>query len=35
MPNYELAEAAAEDLQNIAQYTVSQWGAKQVVHYGA
>jgi len=35
MPNYELAEAAEEDLQNIAQYTISRWGAKQMVHYGA
>lgn len=35
MPNYELAEAAEEDLQNIAQYTGSKWGAKQVVLYGA
>ena len=35
MPNYELAEAAEEDLRNIAQYTISQWGAKQTVHYGS
>lgn len=35
MPNYELAEAANDDLQNIAQYTLSKWGAKQVADYGA
>jgi len=35
MPNYELAAAAEDDLRNIAQYTVSKWGARQAVHYGA
>ena len=35
MPNYELAAAAVEDLQDIAQYTVSKWGARQAVNYGA
>jgi plasmid stabilization system protein ParE len=35
MPNYELAGAAEDDLQNIARYTISQWGTKQTVHYGA
>ena len=34
MPHYELAKAVEDDLQNIAQYTVSKWGAKQAVHYG-
>jgi plasmid stabilization system protein ParE len=35
MPNYELADTAEEDLKDIAQYTISQWGAKQTAHYGA
>jgi plasmid stabilization system protein ParE len=35
MPHYELAEGAEEDLQGIAQYTVSRWGAKQAMRYGA
>lgn len=34
MPNYELAEAAAEDLRNIALYTVAKWGPKQAARYG-
>ena len=35
MPNYELAEAADEDLRSIALYTISKWGAKQATRYGA
>jgi plasmid stabilization system protein ParE len=35
MPNYELAEAAEEDLKGIALYTVSKWGPKTAVRYGA
>jgi plasmid stabilization system protein ParE len=35
MPNYELADAVEDDLRSIARYTVSEWGAKQAVRYGA
>ncbi|HYG36837.1 MAG TPA: type II toxin-antitoxin system RelE/ParE family toxin [Clostridia bacterium] len=35
MPNYELTESAEEDLKNIAVYTISKWGPKQAVRYGA
>ena len=35
MPNYELAEAAEADLNSIALYTISKWGPKQAVRYGA
>lgn len=35
MPSYELTEAADEDLKGIAVYTVSKWGPKQAVRYGA
>ena len=35
MPNYELAEAAEADLKSIALYTISKWGPKQAVRYGA
>ncbi|HTV38974.1 MAG TPA: type II toxin-antitoxin system RelE/ParE family toxin [Candidatus Sulfotelmatobacter sp.] len=35
MPNYELAEAAEEDLRNVAFYTISKWGPKQALRYGA
>lgn len=35
MPHYELAAAAEADLEKIAQYTVSKWGTRQAVHYGA
>ena len=34
MGNYELADAADADLQEIAQYTISKWGAAQAVRYG-
>ena len=35
MPLYELAKAAEDDLESIALYTISEWGAKQAVRYGA
>lgn len=35
MPNYKLALAAEEDLDSIARYTLSKWGAKQASRYGA
>ncbi len=35
MPNFELAEAAEADLKAIALYTISKWGARQAVRYGA
>lgn len=35
MPNYELTEAADEDLKSIALYTLSKWGPKQAARYGA
>lgn len=34
MPNYELAQAAEDDLKNIALYTISKWGPKQLLRYG-
>lgn len=34
MPNYELADAVEKNLRNIAQYTVSKWGARQAIHHG-
>jgi toxin ParE1/3/4 len=35
MANYELTEAADEDLKGIASYTISKWGSGQAVRYGA
>ncbi len=35
MSNYELADAAVEDLKSIARYTLSKWGPKQALRYGA
>jgi toxin ParE1/3/4 len=35
MPNYELAEAAEDDLKGIALYTVSKWGSNQASRYAA
>ena len=35
MANYELTEAADEDLKGIALYTISKWGPAQAVRYGA
>ena len=35
MPNYDLTEAAEADLKSIADYTISRWGSKQAVRYGA
>ena len=35
MPNYELAEAAENDLKSIALYTIAKWGTKQAARYGA
>lgn len=35
MANYELTQAAEEDLKDIALYTVSKWGVKQATRYGA
>jgi toxin ParE1/3/4 len=35
MDNYELTEAAEEDLKSIALYTISKWGPAQAVRYGA
>ncbi len=35
MPNYELTEAADEDLKGIALYTLSKWGPEQAARYGA
>ena len=35
MANYELTEAADEDLKGIALYTISKWGPRQAVLYGA
>ena len=35
MANYELADAAEADLRKIAVYTVSKWGGRQAVRYGA
>jgi len=32
-PSYELSEAAADDLLEIAHYTVSRWGMDQAVCY--
>jgi toxin ParE1/3/4 len=34
MPDYELAEAAEEDLKGIALYTISKWGSNQAARYG-
>src|ERR1700756_5324271 len=35
MANYELAKAAEADLKGIALYTISKWGPKQAICYGA
>lgn len=35
MPNYELTQAADEDLERISLYTLSKWGPKQAAQYGA
>jgi toxin ParE1/3/4 len=35
MPNYELAAAAEHDIESIAHYTISKWGVKQALSYGA
>jgi plasmid stabilization system protein ParE len=34
MPDYELAEDVEADLESIALYTISKWGAKQSARYG-
>ena len=34
-PSYELASDAERDLEEIAAYTASKWGAVQAVRYGA
>ena len=34
MANYELTEAADEDLKGIALYTISKWGPTQAGRYG-
>lgn len=34
MANYELTEAADEDIKAIALYTISVWGKEQALHYG-
>ena len=35
LAGYELAEAAARDLEGIALYTISKWGSKQALRYVA
>lgn len=35
LPDYDLAEAAEEDLRNISLYTISKWGMKQAARYAA
>ncbi len=35
MSNYELTEAADEDLKGIALYTLPKWGPKQAARYEA
>ena len=34
MANYELANDAEKDLQQIARYTISNCGSRQAIHYG-
>ena len=35
MAKYELGQDAADDLETIADYTISNWGAKQASRYSA
>jgi plasmid stabilization system protein ParE len=34
MPSYELTPEAEADLEEIAEYTLREWGAEQQIHYG-